>query len=349
MNSNTTKIENMTFSNHCKDGYGVIQLHPTLRCNLACKHCYSSSAPEKKSKLSHKSITKFLAYAVNYGFKGISVSGGEPFLYPELGLVLEESKKLNYRTSVASNGMLLKSSKAKDTLKYVDTIAISIDGDESLHNEIRNFDKAYQKMLEGIDVIKEEKMDFGFIHTVTPKSWDMMIDLADFAFEQGARLMQFHPLELYGRASELMADQNINQSLLHKIYIIGDYLKKKFHNKMKIQLDFLHKDYIKMFPQTVAYYGERYQPSVDKISRSLKSIIVDERGDVYPISYGFSKKYAIGNIKEVEDGVDIFKRYLKTWQHLYSILESTYHQIVSDEEDDMVMWTELVVRNSNLN
>ena len=34
------------------DDYRVLQIHPTLRCNLKCPHCYSSSSPEEAGELS---------------------------------------------------------------------------------------------------------------------------------------------------------------------------------------------------------------------------------------------------------------------------------------------------------
>lgn len=326
--------------------FRVIHLHPTLRCNLMCKHCYSSSTPTEKISLNSRDIINFLEYAYNYDFNVLSLSGGEPFLFKELGTVLKKSKELGYKNSVATNGMLLKSSKSREILKSIDLIAVSIDGDEKLHNEIRNFDNAYKKMLEGVEIIREEGNDFGFIHTITLRSWEKLIELANFAYGKGANLIQFHPLELYGRATKEMSSGILDQQLLHKIFIIVNYLKSKYAEKMNIQLDFLHREYIKSHPETVAYFGNNYLPTVKEISKVLKTIIVDEVGDIYPISYGFSKEYLIGNIKELHKKEKIFERFINKWANTYSIIESTFQEIVRNEEEDMVVWTELIVKNS---
>lgn len=328
------------------DGFRVIHLHPTLRCNLKCKHCYSSSAPNLKDGINPQQIIDFLDYASEYGFNALSVSGGEPFLYKQLKFILNNSQKLGYKNSVASNGMLLKSERSKEILDYIDLVAISIDGDEVLHNQIRASEHAYAKMLEGVELLQQKNKNFGFIHTVTPQSWEMLIQLADFAFEKKAKLIQFHPLELSGRASLEMPNEAINQELLHKVFIITNYLKNKYDGQLNIQLDFLHRDYIKKHPETVAYFGEYYQPKIDELSKALKTIIVDEVGDIYPISYGFSKQFLIGNICEIATGVNIFERFLKNWKRLYTVIKSTHHQIVNDSKNDLAVWTELVVKNS---
>lgn len=329
-----------------RNGFRVIHLHPTLRCNLKCQHCYSKSSPKMKTALEAKDIINFLEYAHRYNFNALSVSGGEPFIYQGLNEVLKSSKELGYKNSVASNGMLLKSSKAQKTLEFIDLIAISIDGDKSLHNEIRGSSKAYEKMLEGVNVIREQEIDFGFIHTVTSKSWQQLIELSHFAFEKGAKLMQFHPIELYGRAKEKMSNEQMGQSLLHKVFILTNYLKNKYLEKMNIQLDVLHREQIINHPETVAYFGEAYCPKTEELANALTTIIVDEVGDIYPISYGFSKKYLIGNIKEVTKNEKIFERFLEKWEATYSVIESTYKQIIENKNDDMIVWTELIVKNS---
>ncbi|HET8735110.1 MAG TPA: radical SAM protein [Pricia sp.] len=339
----------MTREHPFLDGFRVIHLHPTLRCNLACKHCYSSSAPGLKKELHPKEITAFLKYAREYGFNALSVSGGEPFLYSGLEQVLTESKKLGYKNIVASNGMLLKTQRARGILESIDLIAISIDGDEQLHDEMRNQKGAYAKMLEGVAVLKKLKKEFGFIHTLTPRSWDVLLELFRFANDQGAKLLQVHPLELYGRAATEMADAVTDQEFLHKVYILGNYLKSKYYPEMLVQLDFLHRENILEHPETASYFGAGFSADCDTFSKALKTIVIDEHGNVVPISYGFSNRFLIGNIGDSWHRTNMFERYLAhTWGLLYQLLERTYYEIVADEENDLVVWTELIVKNSHL-
>lgn len=330
------------------DGFRVIHLHPTLKCNLKCKHCYSSSSPNSKGGLSSEDIIPFLKYAFQFGFDALSVSGGEPFLYAELGNVLQESKSIGYKNLVASNGMLLNTKRAKKIISWIDFIAISIDGKEALHDDIRGLNGAYNKMLQGIDVLSSLNQDFGLIHTITPKSWNSLLWLAEFAVEKGAKLLQLHPLELYGRAKQAFNTNAISQELLHKVFILGHYLKSKHYPQLIIQLDFLHREYIEKYPKTVTYYGLDFQAERTNFAQALKTIVIDERGDIFPISYGFSKHFKIGNIKEIREGKDVFHRFLsQKWDALYGLLEQTYNHIITDEENDLVAWTELIVKNSH--
>ena len=127
-------------------GSRVIHFHPTLQCNLKCKHCYSSSAPEERGSIPGAALDTFLAYAKEYHFDTLSISGGEPFMYQELERVLEHSRQQGFRNLVASNGTLLKSKRNQAILPLIDLLAISIDGDEMLHDHIRGQKGALLKM-----------------------------------------------------------------------------------------------------------------------------------------------------------------------------------------------------------
>ncbi|QCX38683.1 radical SAM protein [Aureibaculum algae] len=348
LNTKNSPCERKTRNDNFLDGFRVIHLHPNLSCNLSCKHCYSSSAPGLKKELDSNEIIGFLKYAWEYGFNALSVSGGEPFLYSSLSEVLKESKNIGYKNLVASNGMLLKSERAKNILKDIDLIAVSIDGDELLHDEIRNFKGAYSKMIEGVEILKELDIDFGFIHTLTPKSWDLILWLSKFAKNNGAKLLQLHPLELYGRAKVEMNTTKVDQQLLHKVYILGNFLKSKYYPELLFQLDFLHRDNMVEHPESATYFGTNFNPDKTNLSQALKTVVIDENGTILPISYGFSDKFNIGNINEIAQNIDVFDRFInEKWESLYQLLEDTYFSIVNDKENDLVAWTELIVKNSN--
>src|ERR1039457_6235914 len=63
-------------------GQRILQIHPTLRCNLQCEHCYSSSGPWSREELDLDVVNNVVSDAARMGYGVLSVSGGEPFLYP---------------------------------------------------------------------------------------------------------------------------------------------------------------------------------------------------------------------------------------------------------------------------
>jgi Fe-coproporphyrin III synthase len=329
-------------------GLNVVHIHPTLRCNLACKHCYSSSAPHLKDGISVDQFKPFLEYAFTQGFDVVSISGGEPFLYADLQELLAFTKSIGYKNQVATNGMLLQSAKAQACLKYIDLIAISIDGRPDRHDFLRGMKGAFQKMEQGIQILQQYQKTFGIIHTIVDDSWQDLLWLSEYAVAKGAKLLQLHPLEMYGRAIDEMQGHALSEDSLHRVNIIGNWLKVKLQDILHVQMDFLHRDYILENPEAIHYFGEDYKIPTHGLADFLRTVVIDENGAIVPVSYGFSKEYQIGNINAETDFQGLFSHYINTKGNaLYQLFERVFQNIVSENDKDLIPWTELVVRTSN--
>jgi len=328
------------------DRFRTIQIHPTKKCNLTCLHCYSISGPGHQDVLNLSDLKNFLAYAWEQGFNNISISGGEPFLYKDLEELLKFSKSIGYQNTLASNGMLLRSERAKRILEFVDLIAISIDGPQPLHDKIRNQAGAFDKTCQGLEVLKNLNKPFGIIHTVTPESWNSLIWLGEFAFSNGAKLLQLHPLEMYGRALDTLTSEAIDEDLAHKIFILGHYLVSKYNGQMVVQLDMLHRDYLLAYPQIVSGF-ERSCGQGGKLADLLDTIVIEESGKILPVSYGFNPAYSIGNISSFSMSVfeDFEKHYIPDIKEIFN---KTLSEISRNDSREIVNWNELLIEESHL-
>ena len=283
-------------------------------------------------------------YAKEQGYNNISLSGGEPFLYKNLEELLIFSKSLGFQNALASNGMLLQSEKNQRILDYIDIIAISIDGQKELHDKIRGQMGAFEKMLKGIDVLNKHSKNFGFIHTITPESWEDLIWLGDFAYEHNAKLLQLHPLEMYGRAVEELQDSWLSDTLAYKAFILSNYLTDKYQSKMIVQLDLLHKEYLKDFPEIVNPFCKA-TPANLKISDYFDTIIVDDSGKIIPIAYGFNPDYCLGNIHTLQETPfdDYISEKIPVIDKLYT---DTLTKVFSEPENEVFNWNEIIVHES---
>jgi len=72
---------------------GIVQVHPSLQCNLRCRHCYSVSGPEQRGALPVETVLDCLEDCAALGYGVLAASGGEPFLYPEKKIKKIKTKK----------------------------------------------------------------------------------------------------------------------------------------------------------------------------------------------------------------------------------------------------------------
>src|SRR4051794_10733540 len=87
-----------------RGGARIVQIHPTLRCNLTCRHCYSESGPQRSEALPIDVLCATVSDARKEGYDVMSVSGGEPLLYRDLSVLLGHAKSLGMFTTVTTNG-----------------------------------------------------------------------------------------------------------------------------------------------------------------------------------------------------------------------------------------------------
>ena len=293
------------------DDYRVLQIHPTLRCNLKCPHCYSSSSPEEAGELSLDLLRQTLSDAAAEGYNAVGVSGGEPLMFSSLRGVLEHARSLGMATTVTTNGILLDRKRVREVGQLVDLIAISLDGVEASHNRMRANPKAFELMKRRLDLIRAAGIRFGFIFTLTLYNLDELEEVARFAAEQGAASLQVHPLEEVGRAQSLLANSSPDDLELAYAFLECARIKEMYKDKLDIQFDVADRNVVLESPCRV--YADEFSKFNEVIDLPLGDLIsvliLESDGFVVPIQYGFSRAYGLGNIKD-----DSFRNHAARWK-----------------------------------
>lgn len=125
-------------------------------CNLNCTWCWG---PDHKAKeeLSHQQW-KDIAYKLkNLGTKNITFTGGEPLMKEGLEDILKYIKDLGIRTTLSTNGLLLRK-KGEFVLPYVDDIGLPLDGHiREVNNMMREgTPKHFDRVLEAMKTIQDK-------------------------------------------------------------------------------------------------------------------------------------------------------------------------------------------------
>jgi len=125
----------------------------TNECNLRCEHCYASSGKAYKGELTTSEFReKLVDRAKVIGTKFFTITGGEPFIRPDIWEALEYIKSSGISLSIATNGVLLDKEQIKRLKNInVDRVQISLEGPTAeLNNLIRGkgvFEKLTEKVI----------------------------------------------------------------------------------------------------------------------------------------------------------------------------------------------------------
>ena len=281
------------------DAVRVIQLHPSLRCNLRCAHCYSSSSPDSGRSLPVETIEHFLTEAAEEDFNAIGISGGEPLLYQPLARLLKSARALGYRATVTTNGLPLNARRIGAIAPYVSLIAISLDGARASHDRMRGLAGAFDRMRTRLPLLRAAGVPFGFIFTLTLHNLHELAEVADFAAEEGAGLLQVHPLESAGRAVESALDPPDDLELSYAFLEVAR-LQRLHRDKLVLQYDVSDRPLVAREPCR-AFLIPHVEPDLAAaipLAHLLNSLVLQEDGWIVPLQHGFSRRFAVGRLGE---------------------------------------------------
>lgn len=162
----------------------LLVISPTMRCNLNCYGCYAGGY-DKQDELETELIHRILDEAREMGVYFITVSGGEPFIRPDL-LDLFAAHDDQY-FQVYTNGSLLDRKLAKALSRMGNVLpAISVEGWEK-ETDARRGAGAFRRVLEAMENLRAEGVLFGFSATATRQNNELIIsdEFVDFFARQG--------------------------------------------------------------------------------------------------------------------------------------------------------------------
>jgi AdoMet-dependent heme synthase len=126
-------------------------------CNLTCTHCFISCSPTNHTHemMSMKQVEEYLREAEALGVRDYGVTGGEPFLHPQifeiLGAILARGPVL-----VLTNGMLVSTARAERLAAmavasdYSLDVRVSLDAPDASRNDLVRGHGSFAKAVEGI-------------------------------------------------------------------------------------------------------------------------------------------------------------------------------------------------------
>ena len=139
------------------------------RCNLSCKHCYTTSADiDFPGELTTPEI-----YAVMDDLKAFKVpvlilSGGEPLLHPDIFSISRRAKDMGFYVALSSNGTKI-SAENIDEIAAIDYqyIGVSLDGIGATHDQFRRVKGSFDQALHGVELCLAKGIKVGIRFTLT--------------------------------------------------------------------------------------------------------------------------------------------------------------------------------------
>ena len=220
----------------------------TSLCNARCKICdLWKKSTEYKGDLSKDNIIDMLEEARKAGITDYVLWGGEPLLRRDLPEILKVSKAYGFSTTIITNGFLLRE-KYKDIIPYTDNLVVSIDADDSLHDEMRGLKGVLGRAIEGIELFKGTKTRI-LINSVIS---NMNLNKIDGLMELSKRLnvpITFEPIMLNESNKPLIPTDEELKAVISKIVSYKKSGYRVFNSFQYLNILLEDKKYVCHFPK----------------------------------------------------------------------------------------------------
>jgi len=261
-------------------------LAATYNCNSRCRMC-NIWKMEKMPVLELEQYKKLPG-----GFKDINITGGEPFLRPDLVdlIKLLAEKNPRARMVISTNGFATDLIKAKlqEILKIKPDIgvAVSLDAIGSLHDQIRGVSGGYEKVMATVKALQNLKI----------KNLRLSFTAGDYNIRELNKVYHLaKELGVQFTMTVVHNAENYFNVVDNKITRLDDF-KKEFEKLISSELKTLN---LKRWLRAYFYYalfkfietGKRLLPNYS----GRDSLFIDPQGNVYPSDVS---AHLMGNLKD---------------------------------------------------
>jgi Fe-coproporphyrin III synthase len=178
------------------------------RCNLNCRHCYSTSADKDfAGELSTQEVFTAMEDLRAFGVPVLILSGGEPLMRPDLFDLARRAKELGFYVALSTNGTLIDTTLIPRLREArFDYLGISLDGLEATHDRFRRRPGAFRESLDGLRLCRDAGIRVGMRFTLTRDNAQDLPGLLDLMEAEGIDKFYLSHLNYAGRGNTNRGD-----------------------------------------------------------------------------------------------------------------------------------------------
>lgn len=200
-------------------------LHATFEiietCNFSCDHCYYSSSPDKKGRISLEDAIVIMDKLKANGVKIIELTGGECTIHPNFPEILDYASKNFNMVAIITNGYQIGKSERIAEAVYSKgnvVVQVSIDGIEETHDIFRKHTNAFKEAVKAVKVLREHGIIIRIGSSINAANQHQVLDLFKLGKSLGVQRHAFSPVAPIGRGCNVTSSPGVQtQQLYDKI------------------------------------------------------------------------------------------------------------------------------------
>ena len=190
-----------TLRTHKISAMPIVILMPHSACNCRCVMCDIWKDNKNIKQLTPDDVSQLMASLKKLDTQRVLMSGGEALLNKNFFTLCRIIKSAGIKITLLTTGLSIKQH-AENLIKWVDDMIVSLDGDELLHDAIRNIPGAFGKLRGGVAYIRSINPNYPItartvIHRLNFRNWPAIINAAR---QMGLNQISFLPADVSSHA-----------------------------------------------------------------------------------------------------------------------------------------------------
>ncbi|MCY1485642.1 putative mycofactocin radical SAM maturase MftC [compost metagenome] len=276
------------------------------RCNLTCRHCYSTSADSTfRDELSTPEILRGIDDLHSAGVRVLILSGGEPLLHPDLFEIAAHARQHGMLVALSSNGTLIDSRNIQRIVDArFDYVGISLDGLRETHDRFRRQVGSFDSALGAMRLCREAGIRVGMRTTLTEENAPQLPALLDLMRELHVQKFYLSHLNYSGRGRRSRKLDAHHQRAREAVELLFSHADEDI--RTGYDSDFVTGNNDADAVLLLAWVERRRPRQLDRLQRMLRNwggnasgagiANIDNTGNVHPDTYWWH--HSVGNVRQ---------------------------------------------------
>lgn len=219
----------------------TIYYYASGSCNLRCRHCwiepdYSGNAPATHTPFAKLEPVFFKAKEL--GLRTVKLTGGEPYLHPEIDHIIEKLISMDLRIIMETNGTLLNSDRIEMLKKNNIFVSVSLDGaTRQTHEGLRAVPGCYDQLLKNMRLMQSAGLRYQVIFSLHKKNMAELADAIRLAVENGAGSFKINPITDLGRGGAMKENSELLNVAETLDFYNGEFTEMIKGSPIKVHFD----------------------------------------------------------------------------------------------------------------
>ena len=320
---------------------GILLIHLLNRCNLTCQHCYMDAQSGTPASLPLELLSRNLSGLRQLNIGTVYLTGGEPFLHPELPEVIRFfSRQEDLKLCISSNGTLIGPAQLAMLQESSVQVQVSIDGPELFHDAFRGAPGAFRSSADGIALLVAAGVPVGVVATMDQENVQWLPWLANWAAGMGVNRLTVQPLLKLGRGSQIRG-KRLSAAQLCELYLQLSDLGHRYRPRgLSLSLAYHTRQFLLAHP--CAAYVCDGAGCHRNVAQEIKRLVIREDGTVLPEIPTLHPSYSLGNLHDGRLEGLLARYFADGYQRFDRLCRAAYQDVMPTWTPPLIPWEEII-------